>query len=88
MIRICAAVALILLVTAPAYYLGRNSNNLTVHQHIHEIEVPLGSRTKTTLPDGTVVWLNAGSRMTYTSDFPVRNRDVSLVGEGYFEVIH
>ena len=28
------------------------------------VEAPLGSRTKLTLPDGTLVWLNAGSRIT------------------------
>lgn len=50
------------------------------------VEAPLGSRTKLSLPDGTLVWLNAGSRMTYSQGFGVDNRKVILVGEGYFEV--
>lgn len=50
------------------------------------IEAPLGSRTKMSLPDGTVVWLNAGSRMVYSQGFGVENRNIELEGEGYFEV--
>ena len=46
----------------------------------------MGSRTNITLPDGTNVWLNADSRLTYTSDFSVRNRDIFLSGEAYFDV--
>ena len=49
-------------------------------------EAPLGSRTKLYLPDGTLVWLNAGSKMSYFQDFGLVSRDVVLVGEAYFEV--
>lgn len=52
------------------------------------VEAPLGSTTRMTLPDGTQVWLNAGSRITYSQGFGVRERNVKLVGEGYFEVAH
>ena len=40
------------------------------------------------LPDGTLVWLNSGTKMTYSSDFGVNSRSVRLNGEGYFEVTH
>ena len=52
------------------------------------VEAPQGSRTQMTLPDGTKVWLNAGSRISYTQGFSLVNRLVLLVGEGYFEVAH
>ena len=50
------------------------------------VEAPLGSTTKMLLPDGTQVWLNAGSKVSYSQGFGVENRNVSLTGEGYFEV--
>ena len=49
-------------------------------------EAPTGQRAKLSLPDGTTVWLNAGSKLKYPSDFSAKNRDISLEGEGYFEV--
>lgn len=39
-----------------------------------------------TLPDGTSVWLNRDSRLTYNQSFGKRTRSVSIDGEGYFEV--
>ena len=38
------------------------------------------------LPDGTQVWLNAGSALSYGSSFNETSREVSLSGEAYFEV--
>lgn len=45
-----------------------------------------GSRTHLTLPDGTLVWLNAGSRLTYGKNFNTTIREVSLTGEAFFDV--
>jgi ferric-dicitrate binding protein FerR (iron transport regulator) len=39
-----------------------------------------------TLPDGTLVWLNHGSRLTYKGDLQGKERRVTLEGEGYFDV--
>lgn len=53
------------------------------------IETPRGAKTHLTLPDGTQVWLNSGSRLSYsTSLFNKDNRMLSIDGEGYFEVTH
>lgn len=51
------------------------------------IEAPYGSKTKLYLPDGTLVWLNAGSKMSYAQDFGINERTLDLSGEAYFEVI-
>ncbi len=40
-----------------------------------------------TLPDGSVVWLNEKSKITYASDFN-SERHIELSGEGFFEVTH
>ena len=45
-----------------------------------------GTRTQTILPDGSVVWLNAGSKITYQADFEGPLREVKLEGEAYFDV--
>jgi len=45
-----------------------------------------GSRIRSLLPDGTVVWLNAGSHLTY-ADFSGPTREVQLEGEAYFDVV-
>lgn len=50
-----------------------------------ELFVPAGQRAQLTLPDGTKVWLNAGSRLSYPSVFG-KERKVFLSGEGFFDV--
>lgn len=45
-----------------------------------------GSRTRSLLPDGTIVWLNAGSKLYYENDFNGTTREVRLEGEAFFDV--
>lgn len=53
---------------------------------VSEISAPLRSKTKLVLPDSTVVWLNAGSKLTYNEHFGITNRNTTLVGEAFFDV--
>lgn len=46
-----------------------------------------GSKSKLQLPDGTEVWLNSGSRISYGNDFSGSVREVTLKGEAYFDVV-
>jgi len=50
-----------------------------------EIKAPAWSRVQFSLPDGTTGWLNSKSSIKYAGNF-VRNRQVELSGEAYFDV--
>lgn len=55
---------------------------------VHTLEVPRGSEFRLTLSDGTRVWMNAGSKLSYPEFFDGKEREVTLTGEAYFEVVH
>lgn len=83
-IRVAAAVAVLVVFTGIGYLVG-NVSSLGQLADV-KVEAPFGSKTKMYLPDGTLVWLNAGSILSYSKEFGVDNREIELVGEGYFEV--
>ena len=53
----------------------------------NEISTRNGSRSKIQLPDGSVVWLNAGSKLEYDKSFGNTIREVKLTGEAFFDVV-
>lgn len=57
-------------------------------QKISEVVARPGSRTKLILPDGTQVWLNSESRITYKDNFNSKLREIQLEGEAFFDVTH
>ena len=84
MVRYAAAAVVAVLLVVGAYVSGRRD----VEVHFAEIttEAPMGSTAEVVLPDGSLVVLNAGSRIVYSQGFGMDNRNVTLQGEGYFEV--
>ncbi|MES2331333.1 MAG: FecR domain-containing protein [Bacteroidota bacterium] len=59
------------------------------HVVLHTINNPRGSKVvDIVLPDGTKVWLNAGSSITYPNNFIASAREVTMTGEAFFEVTH
>ena len=53
---------------------------------LYSTEAPAGEKCRVILPDNTTVWLNSGSRLSYDDSYSRKERNVRLVGEGYFEV--
>lgn len=64
-----------------------NTKSLAATSEVNEVTTHPGSKSKVQLPDGSVVWLNAGSRLTYKKDYGQQRREVILTGEGYFDVV-
>ncbi len=50
------------------------------------MSTPKGGQYKLTLPDGTRVWLNAASSISFPTSFPGNTREVNITGEAYFQV--
>lgn len=51
-----------------------------------ETQVPRGEKSLLLLPDGSKVWVNSESSLSYPANFMDGNRNVKLNGEAYFEV--
>lgn len=87
-----AAVLFIPLLGVMFYLLSNNNLQLdTVSgRNVDSLEViaPIGSRTVVQLSDGSEVSLNYGSRIKYPRTFTGNTREITLDGEGYFDVAH
>ncbi len=81
-----ASVILAFLVGNFTGFFDRSEKQVAVYRVFHEVNVPLGSKSQLTLPDGTKIWLNAGSSLRYPVNFINGPREVYLEGEAYFDV--
>ncbi|MDR0542562.1 MAG: FecR domain-containing protein [Dysgonamonadaceae bacterium] len=80
--KYAAAVIVIVLLSLNLYKIGQNEADTAMNV----IEVPKGERVNITLSDGTQIWLNAESKLTYPSRFASKNREIRMEGEAYFKV--
>ncbi len=53
----------------------------------YKLSVPHGAKSTMVLPDGSKVFINAGSTLAYAADYGIDSREVTLEGEAYFDVI-
>jgi ferric-dicitrate binding protein FerR (iron transport regulator) len=88
MVRIAGIAAMIALIAGFSLSFFGRWNVGTVQTATSEIVVrtPAGQKSEAILPDGTTVWLNSATTLSYSSDYNVRNRHVKLDGEAFFEV--
>ncbi|MEH3113861.1 FecR family protein [Pedobacter terrae] len=81
------------------YSIEKESNGLLKYRKINTLAVlasgnsntivtPRGGQYCVKLPDGSKVWLNAESKITYPVVFSGNSRKIALKGEAYFEVTH
>ena len=54
----------------------------------HTLNIPKGGQHRLTLPDGSRVWINSASSLTFAANGFEHDRTVKLTGEAYFEVAH
>lgn len=64
-----------------------NEYNYSRSAQLQTVTVPAGQRAEIVLADGTKVWLNARSTLTYAANLGKESRNVELDGEAYFEVV-
>ncbi|WP_407527669.1 FecR family protein [Lacibacter sp. MH-610] len=86
---------LALLVITTAYFVVRQPARKTDLVQVPEkkaatqgvVETKKASKTKLVLPDGSTVWLNSGSKLSYQNMMSKADkREVTLTGEAYFDV--
>jgi len=84
--RIAAILFIPLLVSMLWLYSENNFNSSNSNITYNKAVAAFGTFSELELPDGSKVWLNAGSTLRYPDKFSNDNRLVYLVGEAYFEV--
>ena len=87
-LTIFSSLVFLVLITGAIYiFIQRKEANPQTEQAISSIVTKNGNRTKIVLPDGSQVWLNAGSNLDYNNSvFNKDLREVTLNGEAYFDV--
>ncbi len=80
------AASLALLLGFGSLYIRNVTTSSNKTATVFEVKAPIGGKCQTVLPDGSIVWLNADSRIEIPSSFSDEYRRVALYGEAYFEV--
>ncbi len=83
------SVAVILLGAASLVIIKKlaTSTGLPAAEAVRVVSTNNGSRTKLLLPDGSGVWLNAGSKLSYQKKMDGKLREVELTGEAFFDIV-
>lgn len=80
---IAAAVALLIV----SFYFWKTPDTNQIA--LKSVTVPYGQTAKMTMPDGSQIWLNAGSHLSYPTHFSDTLREITLLeGEAFFDIKH
>lgn len=82
-----AAFIIFIIILYPLVGVTGKTNKVAVTGSGNEITVNPGAKTKLRLPDGTHVWVNSDSKLSYSGTFKGSLREVYLEGEAYFDVV-
>jgi len=83
-----SAVAAVILGIAGVYQYASRSPKPQAPVILREVAAKYGTRSQLDLPDGSRLWLNAGSKVSFAEGFATGKRELTLSGEGYFDVKH
>lgn len=88
LIRVSSIAAVIALVLgfSLSFLLNGQKESWQASQFENVVMAPPGQKTQLVLPDGTLVWLNSGSRLSYNYQYSTQDRIVNLEGEAFFDV--
>ena len=87
--RVVAAAAVLLVVITGAIFYSRTvAPSSAVSTGPTAVAAARGSKKFMQLADGSKLWLNAGSRIVFSSGFATGNREMTLEGEAFFDVKH
>lgn len=70
------------------WYFKQPSEPVVEPVAVNEVVTNAGSKSSVHLPDGSLVILNTGSKLTYNKDFGVEGREINLTGEAFFDIAH
>ena len=89
-VKLLVAASVIVIISLVVLRHSENSKmNTSIASNIStkkEIVTKNATKTNLVLPDGTKVWLNAGSKLSYDETYGNKYREVVLTGEGFFDV--
>ncbi|MGL5228497.1 MAG: FecR family protein [Bacteroidales bacterium] len=83
-LSVAASVIIFMLLGTWLIFNSASLQNKSVNNLI--VTVEKGQKANVVLPDGTKVWMNSDTELTYNPDFDESERCINLVGEAYFDV--
>ena len=85
-LKVAAMIAVILCCGITAYFIPGNKTCHSSSGQLYSFSVEPGQKASMRLADGTIVWLNSASRITFDEDYNINERIVNLDGEAFFDV--